>query len=200
MFVAARAFAALGMMWILLAAPAHAQSHPLPQDLDENVFVLGGPFTNGYFSDAFFVWEDHYESNFFAGIGYQKFLHSYGSFQLGLEAGLGVRFGSPVSAEVWAGPVARLTELEIGALNITPAVSFGLSVVTDTIGVETERTASAGESAALLYYLGPEIAISHDDHPQWEAFGRIQHRSGGFGTIAHIDGSNAATLGIRYKF
>ena len=105
-----------------------------------------------------------------------------------------------VSAEAWAGLVGRLSEFEIGPINITPSITGGLSVVTDTIGSETTRTAASGESAAILYYLAPEIAVSHDDHPEWEAFGRIQHRSGGFGTIAHIDGSNALTLGLRYKF
>lgn len=183
---------------LITIAPAAAQSPDTSHD--ENVFVFGGPFTNGYFSDVFFVWQDHYETNFFAGAGYQKFLYSYGSFQLGLEAGLGLRLGSPLSAEAWGGAVARLTRFEMGDFNITPAVTAGLSVVTNTIGVETTRTEDAGESAALLFYLAPEIAVSHDAMPEWEAFGRIQHRSGGFGALAHIDGSNAVTLGIRYKF
>lgn len=186
------------LAFVSLSVPIAAQT--LIENADENIFVLGGPFTDGHFSDAFLVWQDHYEGNFFAGAGYQKFLYSYGSLQLGVEAGLGLRLSTPFSAEAWGGAVARLTRFDIGGFVVTPAVTFGLSVVTDTIGVETERTAEAGQSATILYYLSPEIAVSHESQPQWEAFTRLQHRSGGFGTIANIDGSNAVTLGMRYKF
>ena len=193
-----RALIALGAVASFSASPAQAQT--LSETNDETVFVFGGPFTSGYFSDAIQPSHWQLESNAFAGVGYQRFFYGYDSFQLGVEAGLGVRIGEPVSGEAWAGLVARLTEFEIGPINITPSVTGGLSVVTDTIGVETTRTLASGQSATLLYYLAPEIAISHDEHPEWEAFGRIQHRSGGFGTIANIDGSNALTVGLRYKF
>jgi hypothetical protein len=36
--------------------------------------------------------------------------------------------------------------------------------------------------------------------PEGEAFIRIQHRSGGYGTVAKIDAANADTVGIRWKF
>ncbi|MHA6300331.1 hypothetical protein [Devosia sp. CAU 1758] len=196
-----RALACMGAVWLCVAVPALAQSPEISQSRSgQNVFLFGGPMTSGYFSDAIQPWAWQLESNAFVGVGYQRFFYEYESFQLGLEAGLGVRIGSPVSGEAWAGVVGRLTEFEFGPINITPSVTGGISVVTDTIGVETTRAAASGQSATLLYYLAPEIAVSHDEHPEWEAFGRIQHRSGGFGTIAHIDGSNALTIGLRYKF
>ena len=202
----ARAILAIGAIGFLVpfAAPIAAQevsaNQALPADRDENVFVFGGPMSSGYFGDALTFWSSGYETNAFAGVGYQRFFYEYESFALGLEAGLGIRTGESTSAEAWAGLVGRLTEVEFGPVNITPSITGGFSVVTGTIGVETTRTAASGDSATVLYYLAPEIAVSHDDHPEWEAFGRIQHRSGGFGTIAHIDGSNAVTLGLRYKF
>ncbi|WP_297113502.1 hypothetical protein [uncultured Devosia sp.] len=199
-----RAMLALGATLLLLPTAPLAQDNPDQPATghDEAVFIFGGPLTQSYFGDAFLVWTDNYEANVFAGIGYQRFFYDYQSFRLGIEAGLGVRMGpgEPTSAEAWAGLVGRLTEVEVGPVNITPSITGGFSVVTDTIGSETTRTLASGDSAALLYYLAPEIAVSHDDHPEWEGFGRIQHRSGGFGTIAHIDGSNAVTLGLRYKF
>lgn len=191
-------FAALGAVFYCLTAPALAQS-PSTQ-LDQTVFVFGGPLTSGHFSDAVQPWAWSLEDNAFVGAGYQRFFYGYESFQLGIETGLGVRIGTPVSGEAWAGLVARLTEFQFGPINITPSLTGGFSVVTDTIGAETVRTQAAGQSATFLYYLAPEIAVSHDDHPEWEAFGRIQHRSGGFGTIAHIDGANALTVGLRYRF
>jgi hypothetical protein len=195
MVVIARALAALGSAWLCLVAPVQAQ--PVS---DENVFIFGGPLTAGYFGDTLQPWRWKLESNVFAGVGYQHFFHEYHSFQMGIEVGAGVRIGAPVSGEAWMGLVSRLGTFEIGPLNITPSITGGLSVVTDTIGVETEREMEAGQSAHVLYYLAPEIAVSVDEYEQWEAFGRVQHRSGGFGTIAHIDGSNAVTAGLRYKF
>ncbi|WP_375599308.1 hypothetical protein [Devosia sp. Naph2] len=192
--------AILALWAICPFAPAASGAEALTARNDESVFIFGGPMSSGYFGDALVFWNSGYEPNYFAGVGYQRFFYEYESFALGLEAGIGIRTGQSTSAEAWAGLVGRLTEVEFGPLNITPSITGGFSVVTDTIGVETTRTTASGDSATLLYYLAPEIAVSHDDHPQWEAFGRIQHRSGGFGTIAHIDGSNAVTLGVRYKF
>lgn len=198
MLLFARAALALGMATLCLTPAAQAQSEP--QNQDQNVFVMGGPFTTGYFGDAFFFWDDHYESNFFAGVGYQHFFHHYESFKLGVEAGIGLRQGTQTSAELWGGLVAGLTEFSFGDITITPSITAGLSVVTDTIGVETDRADKLGRDVPILYYLAPEIAISHAAHPEWETFARIQHRSGGFGTIANIDGSNAAVIGLRFKF
>src|SRR5690606_971974 len=179
-----------------LAGPAMAESGN-----EQNVFVMGGPFTSGYFSDAFLVWEDHYESNFFAGVGYQYFMYEHsGGFKLGAEAGLGIRVGDRSSAELWAGLVGRIDMFQFGDIRITPSITAGFSVVTDTIGVETQRAEKLGHDIPFLYYLGPEIAVSHVDYPGFEAFGRIHHRSGGFGTIAEIDGSNAVVLGLRLKY
>jgi hypothetical protein len=164
--------------------------------------VMGGAFTTGYFGNAFRFWENHYESNFFAGAGYQRFLWAHeGGFKLGVEAGLGLRMGDRSSVEAWLGAVGRFDVFELGEFNITPSLTFGLSVVSDTIGTETQRAQQLGlDSVPVLFYMGPEIAVSNDGLPNIEAFGRVQHRSGGFGTIAPIDGSNAAVLGVRYKF
>ena len=52
---------------------------------------------------------------------------------------------------------------------------------------------------AALFYFAPEIAVSHASLPGFEAFVRSQHRSGGYGIIAEIDGSNAAPVGFRSK-
>jgi hypothetical protein len=191
----ARAAAVLGIGALCAASPA------LAQPADQSVFVMGGPFTTGHFEDTFLFWQDHYESNFFAGLGYQHFLYAYqGGFQLGVEAGFGLRLGESASIELWAGPVARLTTFTIGDISITPAVTAGISVVSNTIGTEAQRAAEIGDPARVLYYLGPEISVSHAAYPEFEGFFRVQHRSGGWGTIAEIDGSNAAVLGLRYKF
>ncbi|MHB1102698.1 MAG: hypothetical protein ACYC0C_07990 [Devosia sp.] len=56
------------------------------------------------------------------------------------------------------------------------------------------------ERSAAPRYLGPELNLSLVEQPNWEIFWRLQHRLGGYGWIANIDGSNAVTGGFRYKF
>lgn len=185
-----------GLAAVAIATPVAAQS-----DTEQSVFIMGGPFTTGYFEDTFLFWKDHYETNFFVGIGYQNFLYEHPSgFKMGFEAGLGLRAGETSSAELWAGTVIRIDNLRIGDISIVPSLTAGFSVVTDTIGIEKERAQAIGMEVPTLFYLGPEIALSHAAHPDIEVFARVQHRSGGFGALAHIDGSNGAVLGLRYKF
>lgn len=188
--------------FILLTSPplSAAQDMPPPSVPDQTVFAFAGVMHSGHFSDILQFWEGPYEGNIALGAGYQKFFYSYGSFGLGAEVGVAIRAGESVSGEIWAGGVARLTTFEVGPLNITPSITAGFSVVTDAIGVEAVRARSNNASPYFLYYLSPEVAVSHDDMPEVELFGRIHHRSGGFGTIADLDGSNAAVIGIRYRF
>ena len=181
---------------MVTSSSATAQS----DQVDQNIFILGGRFQTGYIQDTFRFWEDHYEDNFFAGVGYQNFIYHYGGFKLGAEVGLGLRAGHRSSVEAWAGAVARYDGLHIGDLNISPGITAGFSLVTDTIGVETVRAAEIGREVPLIYYLGPEVAVSYGQDATFEVLARVHHRSGGFGTIAPIDGSNAATLGLRWKY
>lgn len=190
-------FAALVLASSPLTAAEGTSSPSVP---DQTVFAFAGVMHAGHFSDSLQFWNGPYESNIAIGAGYQNFFYSYGSFGLGAEVGVALRAGESVSGEIWAGSVARLTTFEVGPLNITPSITAGFSIVTDAIGVEAVRARSNNASPYFLYYLAPEIAVSHDDMPEVEVFGRIHHRSGGFGTIAHLDGSNAAVIGIRYRF
>ncbi|MBK1795301.1 hypothetical protein JHL21_12420 [Devosia sp. WQ 349] len=186
---------------MLTASPLNAaETAALSRVPDQTVFAFAGVMHAGHFSDSLEFWSGPYEANVAIGAGYQNFFYSYGSFGLGVEVGAALRAGESTSGEIWAGGVARLTTFEVGPLNITPSLTAGFSVVSDPIGVEAVRARTNNASPYFLYYLSPEIAVSHDNAPEIEVFGRIHHRSGGFGTIAHLDGSNAAVLGIRYRF
>jgi hypothetical protein len=193
------ALSVLGLTGFCLAPPVFAA--PLDDVPNQNVFIMGGTFISGYVQDTFAFWDDHYEENYFGGVGYQYFFQNYPEgVRIGAEVGLGLRLGESSSAELWAGLVARYEAFRLGDISISPAITFGLSGTTGTIGVETERAAELGRGVPILYYMGPEISVSHAAHPNLEVLARVQHRSGGFGTIAPIDGSNAAVLGLRYKF
>lgn len=193
------ALAALAMACCPSIQPALAGPETDPSR--QNVFVMGGAFTTGYFVDTFAFWEDHYDDNRFAGVGYQYFFLDYaGGLRLGAEVGAGLRWGDSTSTEIWGGMVARYDGFQLGGFSISPAVTFGLSATTGPVGVEADRAASTGSNAPVLYYLAPEIAVSHESAPNLELLARVQHRSGGFGTIARIDASNALVVGLRYKF
>jgi hypothetical protein len=170
---------------------------------DQAVFFFGGRFQADYFEYSFLGPFADYENNFVIGGGYQHyFLDLPLNFRFGAEAGLAARLGDGDSLEAWGGVVFRNKGFAIGDVaTISPALTFGLSAVTGTIGVETERAADIGrDDVPVLFYLGPEINLTLADHPDMDIFWRVQHRSGAWGTIAEIDGSNANTIGIRWKF
>jgi hypothetical protein len=204
-------FVHIGTMLILafgMASPSAAQSagfvhwaDEVDKPVDQNFFLLGGRFQDEWIWDTPAVLADHYENNYFLGLGYQRFFyHSDNHYKIGAEVGVGIRAGDATSAELWGGFVLRNDGVTIGDFTVSPAMTVGLSAVTHTIGVETQRANAIGSEVPVLFYFGPEIAISNRNLPDLELITRIQHRSGGYGTIAKIDGSNAATVGLRWKF
>ena len=197
--------AALMLPFALTSAKAQPTA-PSMSTWDRDVFFFAGSFEREWFPDGLFPLEalwtpTFFEDNHIIGGGYQQFFFETHGFKFGVEGGLAGRFGtSDPSFEAWGGGVVRSPGFDIGRLHVTPAITGGLSAVTGTIGVETARAQSINRSVPLLFYLGPEIDFSVSDQPNWEVFWRLQHRSGGYGIIAPIDGSNADTIGLRYKF
>lgn len=220
---------AAALLLALCTTPVLAQSagdslfDPAPTDSwDRDVFVFGGPFHSGYFTQSFTLWNASWEPNLFVGGGYQQFFTRWGWMRLGAEGGVGLRFNTngdtsfatpgggtgsypPLSGEVWAGAVARFDGVDIGPVHVTPALTAGVSAVTGLIGAEAEREAAhpfdrLGTGGRFLFYLGPELDFSLASNPNVEVFWRAQHRSGGFSTLMDLDGSNADTVGVRFKF
>jgi hypothetical protein len=177
-------------------------------DFDRDVFFFGGRFQHDWIWDTLNVAADHYEDNYVLGAGYQQFFTGkWWGFRMGTEFGIAGRFAhdgvSTSSFETWYGYTIRHDGIAIGdAVRIGLAVSTGFSMVTDLIGIERVRAGWYPENGPvqLLFYLGPEINLTAAAFPNWELFFRIHHRSGLYGTIAKVDGSNAAALGFRYKF
>lgn len=176
---------------------------------DEDVFFFAGRFEARWFPDALFpasaayqpwFWED----NFVLGGGYQRFFGQWNGIKLGAEVGTSLRLSDDGtgqnSAEAWAGPVLRFPAWNVFGYNVSLAATGGLSAATGTIGVETGRAHSINRAVPVLFYFGPEVDVSRADNPNVEVFWRVQHRSGGYGIIAPIDGSNADTIGLRFKF
>jgi hypothetical protein len=202
-----------------LVAPNFVQrpitvSHASPaEDFDRDVFFFGGRFHDGYFTQSF-IPTANWENNYIVGGGYQQFFSRWGVARFGFEVGAADRFstdakpayGATNSGEVWGGLVTRFDGWDVGPVHITPSLTAGVSVVSGLIGVEAQRNAQPhgdrlSNDGRFLFYLGPEVAFSMPTiDPNLEVFWRAQHRSGGFGSIAELDGSNADVVGVRWKF
>lgn len=193
---------------LFLASPAaFAQPVETPNalplgPLDNSIFVMAGRLHSGDWNEALNVLGAPYEDNYVIGGGAQHFVVDLPlDIRLGIEGGAVLRMGESTSLEGWAGIVARYDGLVINdSLRISPSITWGLSMETDSIGSETERAASVGQSSQVLFYLSPEISVGLVDHPGTEMFWRIQHRSGAYCLIACINGTNANTVGVRWKF
>jgi hypothetical protein len=185
----------------VICAPVWAQSAPVADpSYDRDVFFFAGRFQNLDFGHSFVPFNAPYNSDSVFGGGYQQFFSNWNGFKLGAEVGLAARFSNQVSAELWGGVVGRYDGWALGPVRISPALTFGLSAVSGYVTTEADQVPIIGKGVPILFYLGPELNFSLADHPNIEAFIRIQHRSGGYGTIAKIDAANADTLGLRWKF
>ncbi len=137
------------------------------------------------------------------GAGYQTFFaEPLPDWHLGAEIGAAFRGGSGLSGEIWGGAVARYDGFRLGEdLRVSPSVTFGLSAITDPMGIEADRAQQRQANPAVLFYLTPEVSFSSVDNPATEVFFRLHHRSGAWGTLGGMgDGANAQVLGVRHRF
>jgi hypothetical protein len=152
--------------------------------------------------------------NYIVGAAYRRDYLQYGPLTVGGEVGIADRFGhfveccdAPVvssgivqSGELWTGGTFRI-DLLLGPVRMTPGVTIGFSVTTNSIGREREREITEFGNARFLGYLSPEVAFSAVSFPNLELVFRVQHRSGLFGTFGGLfEGYNADVVGVRYHF
>jgi hypothetical protein len=201
-----------------LVTPFKLSSQP---NLKQSVFVFGGPTNSGNLGSTFQfgvgVPELKFYDNFIVGGAYQRdFLQFNSGILIGVEVGLADRFGHYKvccdtivysdglvhSAELWGGVAFRHAGLAIfDAVRISPGFVFGLSAITNPIGQEAEHQFVHQGSAKVLFYLGFDLALALVSHPDTELVFRIQHRSGGYGTLGAMkEGNNANVVGIRQRF
>ena len=173
---------------------------PALSSYDRDIFFFAGRFQNLDFGHSFDPFTAPYNSDSIVGGGYQQFFSNWNGLKFGAEIGLAARFSTVTSAELWGGIVGRYDGWSLGPVRISPALTFGLSAVSGYVTTEAQQVPRLGKDVPVLFYLGPELNFSLVDHPNVEAFIRIQHRSGGYGTIAKIDAANADAIGLRWKF
>lgn len=188
---------------VALVLAASAQMATAQQVPDQSIFAFGGAFISGGIKESLIPFTAPYEQNRVIGVGYQKMLGTLGNdFNWGAEVGVAGRLGAISSAEAWAGLLLRYDGLVLGdSIRISPSLSAGFSAVTGPIGVEFDRVKEHSGDATLLFYLGPEISVTALDHPNFEVFWRVHHRSGAWGTLGKMgDAANANVVGVRWHF
>jgi len=138
------------------------------------------------------------EDNYLLGVGYQRAWGDWNSLLYGVEGGLAGRISDKFSLEAWGGLFARYN-FNFDTVRIAPAFTFGLSAITDTMnGGESDNVAEFGGDATLLFYLGPEISFGLTEHPEYEVFARLHHRSGAWGTLGDMHGAtDVLAIGFR---
>lgn len=189
------------------AGPAAAQSASR-RDADpplrtQSAMLFTGVFSKGDLGQAIVDPFYPHEDNYIVGAAFALDMAKLGAgFTIGAELGLAGRFGNNTigSSELWAGPTIRYRGFTIGdTLTIAPALILGFSVVTGSIGVESEREQKHGGTSSLLFRFTPELAFRFKQVPNFELVYRIHHRSGLYGTLGDLrEGSNAHVLGLRW--
>lgn len=168
----------------------------------ESLFIFGGEFTKASMGKSLNVFNVTDDDKYILGLGYQRFPWLVHDIYCGWEVGTASRFSGDYSHEFWFGAVIRHRGVTIAdRVTATMALTAGFSMVTDTMGQEAQRVEARRGDGTFLYYLGPEIILSHPCQPNFEIFYRLHHRCGGGLSLGNLrEGYNANTLGIRWKF
>jgi hypothetical protein len=186
----------LGSIFVALAAllgsTGGALSQPLGDGGRDAVFGFVGVELDGLALPIGF------EDNYLLGVGYQRAWGDWSALLYGIEGGLAGRFSEKASLEAWGGLFARYN-FNVESVRVAPAFTFGLSAITETMaGGESENVADYGGDATLLFYLGPEISFGLTEHPEYEVFARLHHRSGAWGTLGDMHGAtDVLAIGFR---
>jgi len=169
-----------------------------------DVHVFGGVFGEGSFGDNIQFWDADYTDNYLIGAAFGRDFRELGAgFVLGGVTGAAIRFGDDddTTGEIWGGLRLRHHGLVIGDLAIAPAVTIGLSAVTGPTEIERLREISRDGDATLLGFVGPELSFRLRQIPDLELVYQLHHRSGADGIFGDLaEGSNANTIGFRYRF
>jgi hypothetical protein len=180
------------------AAPGEA---PKRNDLT----LLGGIYANETFGGAAEFYSATYLDSYMLGaVAGHDFYNLGAGFVLGGIVGGALRFGDDdpeTTAELWTGLRLKHHGLLVGNLLISPALTAGFSVVTGPNSIERINELNYDGDATFLGFIGPEVALRWRNLPNVEMVTQLHHRSGGDGTLGDMgEGSNALTLGARFKF
>jgi hypothetical protein len=116
-------------------------------------------------------------------------------FSIGVEAQAVLHFGEQNHAEFNLPVFIRYSPRRLDPLR---SVAFGMgpSFATEVPEIEVE---TRGGSEQLLLYWAIEGEFA-SPVPDWAIYGRLHHRSNGFGWVADKGGSNVLVIGLRRRW
>jgi len=154
-----------------------------------------------------YEWRD---SELLAGSFSRKILENPGWWSIEGEFGLAKRFGELNAAENWLAVYFRWSAFPWSQkIRTSLAISTGLSYAWSLDQIEVANAINGGRGSHLMHYLSPEITFGLPQHPDWDLFFRLHHRSGGADVIPALSsalfndaagGAQYLTTGLRYNF
>jgi hypothetical protein len=188
------------------AQPALAQASAMPLEA-KSPWMVG--FYVGALSEQPFItiptqpWTVRLENSFIGALNLTYVVHEFESLPISFEIDgvLAKRFGNDNEAEVALLPMARWKAFPWNSLlytNLRLGLS-GPSYVSDVSPWELKNSGNRTGSR-FLNFLVPELTVSSGPGAPWEAFLRVHHRSGAWGTINGVyGGSNYISVGYRQR-
>ncbi len=171
------------------------------EDPKWSVAVFGGEGTNDSFSDIvgqLFNVDGNSERVLAAAL--RRRIGGFGNhLWFELEAMYGQHYGSQRYGEFGIALNGRVHDFPWDHFVVTTmAVGLGPSITTRQSQLEFQKT---GIRQKTLNQLNLELTLALPDYPNYALLGRLQHRSGIFGTINGVDdASNFVSLGMVVSF
>lgn len=152
-------------------------------------------------------WKD---SGLVAATFSRKLIENPDWWSIEAEFGGAKRFGELASAENWIALYLRWSAFPWSkTIRTSIALSTGLNYAWSKDRVEDEEALNGGRGSQLMHYFSPEITLGLPDHPEWDLFFRLHHRSGMAIISPAISvalfnqtwgGAQYFTFGLRYRF
>jgi hypothetical protein len=185
------------------AVAAAAPAGPAPVIARNSLSLMVGFYTTSFWAKSFSIDDVGYEPNFIiALISGRDLVTTPIGFRIGVESGIGLRFGQDFSVEMWRAVTVSFGARLLGRVMVTPQLALGLSSVSNLIGIERQREAAvANGDMSRLIYNGSQLAYLIETLPFVEFFYRLHHRSGALGFWGNVpDGHNANSIGFQIRY
>lgn len=194
---------------LAVGASTFTSQEALSQTTEKSPWMVG--FYVGALSDQRFVnilyspWTVQLENHFMAALNVTYVAHEFQSLPINFEVDgvLAKRFGGGHDAwEVGLLPMVRWKAFPWNDYLYTN-VRLGLTGPSYVSEISPWEISKSGNrvGSKFLNFLVPEITFSSGPDASWEAFVRVHHRSGAYGTInGVVGGSNYVSTGYRQRF
>lgn len=163
-----------------------------------SVVVFGGQMTDNHWEETFVPSEIDFLDSYLLGVGVgYEWPSRLPRTSIGLEAQMVAHFGRQDHVEFNLPLVVRYHP-ERPPVPALESLAFGIGLSTATKDPQTEVDRDGKTTKTLVYWMG-ELAFRLPREDTALIF-RLHHRSDAYGVFPNDSGSNAVTIGIRWRF